>query len=110
MQSSWNMMFGGVAAVEVAKPSVDNLGHRTLRTCATSHLLGERARPYPDCLSEWRQPESPNECVCYLRRMSDDVSIDLLEGVHDRASFLEFVSALARDRREEVEIERATHR
>ena len=41
--------------------------------------------------------------------MSDGVDlVGLLEAVHDRASFLDFVSALARDRREEVKIERAT--
>jgi hypothetical protein len=41
--------------------------------------------------------------------MSDGVDlVGLMKAVHDRASFLEFVFALARDRREEVTIERAT--
>lgn len=45
----------------------------------------------------------------YRQHMSDGGDlVGLLEAVHDRASFLEFVSALARDRREEVETERAT--
>jgi hypothetical protein len=55
----------------------------------------------PPC---WRVP-----CVRYRQRMGDSVDlVGLLEAVHDRASFLEFVSALALDRREELEIERAT--
>jgi hypothetical protein len=40
--------------------------------------------------------------------MSDGVDLHgLVEAVHDRASFLEFVVALAEDRREEVGLERA---
>src|ERR1041385_1752821 len=50
---------------------------------------------------------NPIFLIRYPRRMSDVVTlVGLLEAVHDRSSFLAFVAALAKDRREEVEIER----
>ena len=56
-----------------------------------------------------RRGGAESQRVRYHQSMSDGVDLpNLMEAVHDRASFLEFVLALAKDRREEVELERDT--